>query len=147
VDSSSCTTSDWKAFRALRGPEKRIFVSAALLLPVATLLLRVIGWRRLEWVGTRLTGSRSRAVSSLDAAAVDHLVRAAAARSRPPSTCLSRSLTLSFLLRRQGIENELCIGVRRDDGQFEAHAWVEHLGQPVNEAQDIRAHFSTIHRS
>jgi hypothetical protein len=44
--------------------------------------------------------------------------------------CLIRSLVLTDMLCRRGIESSLVIGVRRDDG-FEAHAWVEHRGAPL----------------
>jgi hypothetical protein len=46
------------------------------------------------------------------------------------SRCLIKSLVLVALLARRGIDSTLVIGVRpgRD---FEAHAWVEHLGDPV----------------
>ena len=51
--------------------------------------------------------------------------------------CLERSVTLAFLLRRQGIDAKLRIGVR----QYRpgAHAWVEFQGRPINEsAEEIR---------
>jgi hypothetical protein len=44
--------------------------------------------------------------------------------------CLIRSLVLTEMLSRRGIESSLVIGVRTDDG-FEAHAWVEHGGAPL----------------
>jgi hypothetical protein len=44
--------------------------------------------------------------------------------------CLIRSLVLTEMLSRRGIESALVIGVRTDDG-FEAHAWVEHGGAPL----------------
>lgn len=40
-------------------------------------------------------------------------------------TCLRRAAVLYFLLRRAGILVELCVGVRRGDGQpLRAHAWL-----------------------
>lgn len=44
--------------------------------------------------------------------------------------CLTRSLVLTEMLSRRGIESSLVIGVRSKDG-FEAHAWVEHGGAPL----------------
>jgi hypothetical protein len=43
------------------------------------------------------------------------------------SRCLMRSLVLTRLLTRRGIESTLVIGVSTGD-RFEAHAWVEHEG-------------------
>lgn len=51
--------------------------------------------------------------------------------------CLTRSLVLTSLLARRGIESTLVIGVRRN-GDFEAHAWVEHDDRPVLPAHDFR---------
>jgi hypothetical protein len=41
-------------------------------------------------------------------------------------------------LRRRGIDNELCIGIRitRD---FSAHAWIEVDGVPAGEPEDVRS--------
>jgi hypothetical protein len=48
------------------------------------------------------------------------------------SRCLMRSLVVTRLLARRGIEGTLVLAVRADDG-FGAHAWVEVEGQPVLE--------------
>lgn len=52
-------------------------------------------------------------------------------------TCLSQSLALRWLLGRAGIETELCFGARREQGRFEAHAWLEHHGVPIDESPDV----------
>jgi Transglutaminase-like superfamily len=44
--------------------------------------------------------------------------------------CLSRSLVLTAMLARRGIESSIVIGVRPGPG-FGAHAWVEHGGRPL----------------
>jgi hypothetical protein len=44
--------------------------------------------------------------------------------------CLARSLVLTRLLARRGIEAKLVIGARAKP-EFLAHAWVEHAGDPV----------------
>ncbi len=46
------------------------------------------------------------------------------------SRCLMRSLVLTRLLARRGIESSVIIGVRPEP-EFTAHAWVEHAGQPL----------------
>ncbi|MGH7481739.1 MAG: lasso peptide biosynthesis B2 protein, partial [Longimicrobiales bacterium] len=46
------------------------------------------------------------------------------------SRCLIRSLVLVRLLTRRSIPSTLVIGVRKNSG-FEAHAWVEHDGEPI----------------
>lgn len=61
------------------------------------------------------------------------LGRAVVTTLRPLPTdtrCLMRSLVLSRLLARRGIDATLVVGVSRADG-FESHAWVEHDGRPL----------------
>lgn len=49
--------------------------------------------------------------------------------------CLARSLVLTRLLARRGIEAKLIIGARPEP-EFLAHAWVEHAGAPVLDPGD-----------
>lgn len=49
--------------------------------------------------------------------------------------CLARSLVLTRLLARRGIEAKLVIGARSGP-DFLAHAWVEHAGEPVLDPGD-----------
>ena len=46
------------------------------------------------------------------------------------SRCLIRSLVLVRILSRRAIPSTLVIGVRKESS-FQAHAWVEHEGEPV----------------
>lgn len=48
----------------------------------------------------------------------------------PRATCLTRALTLRWLLAQAGESATIAIGVRKDDaGAFKAHAWVVQDGQ------------------
>ena len=49
--------------------------------------------------------------------------------------CLARSLVLTRLLAKRGIEAKLVIGARTTP-DFLAHAWVEHAGDPVLDPGD-----------
>lgn len=53
--------------------------------------------------------------------------------------CLEQSLVIYAMLRRAGVPAELKLGVRPHP--FEAHAWVEHRGQPVLEDPEKIARF------
>ena len=46
------------------------------------------------------------------------------------SRCLMRSLVLTAMMARRGIETTLVIGAKTDEG-FAAHAWVERQGLPL----------------
>lgn len=62
----------------------------------------------------------------------------------PEGNCLKRSLTLWFLLRRRGINGDLRVGVRRHEGNFQAHAWVEYGDRVVNDLATIAQHYSVF---
>jgi hypothetical protein len=50
-------------------------------------------------------------------------------------------LLWAFLLRN-GVASELRLGFRNSDGKFEAHAWVEWNGAPLNDAPDVRSRYA-----
>lgn len=56
-------------------------------------------------------------------------------------TCLRRATVLAALLRREGRQAEVVIGVRRDEsGRLEAHAWIRCDGvEPFLESEPDRA--------
>lgn len=56
--------------------------------------------------------------------------------------CLVRSMAIQRMLRRRGIaDGNLHIGVRTQDGEFQAHAWIELDGMVIG---DTRQHVSTF---
>ena len=61
-------------------------------------------------------------------------------RLPPPwrRTCLTRSAVLFHLLQRSGIPVELCVGVRRNNGELAAHAWLEREHVPYMEAEGVK---------
>jgi hypothetical protein len=59
-------------------------------------------------------------------------------------TCLAKSLTLWWLLERQGIESHLRIGTRKKNENFEAHAWVERDGVALNEPEEHHRHYAAF---
>ena len=60
-----------------------------------------------------------------------------AARFIPHATCLTQSLAAQVLLMRHGYPAELRLGVTRDAGEFQAHAWVESNGRIVIGNADV----------
>jgi hypothetical protein len=51
--------------------------------------------------------------------------------------CLPRALALRAVLARRGLSAHVRIGATRARDTVLAHAWVEHDGQVLNDAQDI----------
>jgi hypothetical protein len=88
---------------------------------------------------------RSRAVPRRWAAPLDSLTAASRwpYRLLPwPSTCLRRSLVLTALLRRRGLNAIVRFGVRREAHLLLAHAWVECDGVGVD--ADSRQGFEVL---
>jgi hypothetical protein len=54
-----------------------------------------------------------------------------ASRFVPRATCLTQSLAAQILLARRGYPAALRLGVAREAGQFDAHAWLESNGRVV----------------
>ena len=123
-----------RAWRALSREERGGFVRAWAHLLVADLALLVLPVPRVAALLRLVPGRRK---DGLPAVRLARLVESAARHHLRPMTCLTRSLALQALLRRQGIEADLRIGVRREDGLLRAHAWVEHAGVPVGEREDV----------
>ena len=75
---------------------------------------------------------------------ISRAVKVAARNGLRAPNCLRSSLVLNSMLRRRGYGSVLRIGVSREGGQFEAHAWVELAGRVVNDANDIATRFVPI---
>lgn len=78
------------------------------------------------------------------AAQTVHMVNLADRHGLVHPSCLAKSLTLWWLLRREGIPADLRIGIRKENEQFEAHAWVEHDGAALNEPEDHHRHYAAF---
>jgi hypothetical protein len=129
----------WRRFRFnlrrfawLSGEERRIIARALYLQPLIALALALLGLKRLRRTlahlappATAPAGDPQQLVFARNAA---RLVSAAAHAGPYRYTCLQQSLTLWWLLRSQGVDCEVRIGIRRAQGTFEAHAWLEHRG-------------------
>jgi hypothetical protein len=143
--------SKWDTWRNLTRFERRQTVAALVSLPVVALGLRTLGFGRLQAGLARLAPPR---VGSLApppdtderAAAVARAVRRAARFGAARGSCLAQSLVVWWLLRRGGLEAEVCIGVRRPADTFEAHAWVEYRGTVLNDTADVRERFAAFER-
>lgn len=72
------------------------------------------------------------------------LVKMAGRNHLYPMTCLRQALALKWLLDRDQIETDLRIGVKREQDQFNAHAWIEYRHQPVGEPEGISRAFKPM---
>jgi Transglutaminase-like superfamily len=72
------------------------------------------------------------------------MVKAAGYHGQMRATCLEESLALWYLLRAGGLQPKIRIGVRKNGGKFEAHAWVEQDGAPLNEPEQNHKHYAAF---
>jgi len=137
-----------RRFSALERSAQSLLLRAIVLLPVVSLSLR---WRGFRATQAALERFRPNAKIEQDAAAVSrraamaaHMVNAADRHGLVHPSCLAKSLTLWWLLRREGIASDLRIGIRKENEKFEAHAWVEHDGAALNEPEEHHRHYAAF---
>ena len=121
-------------------------IGYALLLPWLEIALKGAGYRRLRaWLARHprrvavFEGSELEALE--EARRTGRLVRLAAEHGPWRATCLRQALLTWWLLRRQGIQSELRIGVQRREGRLLAHAWVRRGEAVITEGEETEAHF------
>lgn len=137
---------------ALTFPEKRLLAFSLLATRIVTVSLALFGYRRTHAVLSRWPRPRARSFSDEStrlarAKSVARIVNLAAGSGPVRATCLRRSLLLWWLLRRDGIETVVKVGVHRGgDGALDAHAWVEYLGLPLNDTDDVADRFIPFER-
>lgn len=135
------TTPNWRKFLALGAAQRRVVYRALALLPLAAAGIRFLGFQRtrsmLAWLSPPLPASSD----SPEAEEVARLVAAAARHGPLRATCLPTALVLQSILGRLGTATCLRLGVRLEAGDLQAHAWVEHGGDPLIDA-DVRERFS-----
>lgn len=140
-----------RRFSALGRPAQGLFLRAVVLLPLVAVSLRWRGFRETQAALQRflLKGSPEpdAALASKVAARTAYMVNAADRHGLVHPSCLAKSLTLWWLLGRQGIPSRLRIGIRKEKEKFEAHAWVERDGTALNEPDGPHHHYAAFDRS
>ena len=144
-----------KHFFGLRGSDRWVLIQTVILLPVTTLGVRFAGVGRCYKALGRLA-PRTGVPGTLppESAHAAILIRRALEvmdiaehRGLNGGNCLSRSLVLWWLLRRKGIETDLRIGARSLKGAFDAHAWLEHQGRPINDTEGVAERYPAFDKS
>ncbi len=140
-----------RRFSALERPAQKLFLRALVLLPLVTLSLRWRGFRATQAALQRflIEASQESATGPADkhASVTAHIVNAADRHGLVHPSCLAKSLALWWLLGRQGISSHLRIGIRKENEEFEAHAWVEHDGVALNEPDEHHHHYAAFDRA
>ncbi len=141
----------WERLRRFSSLERRaqsLFLRSIVMLPLVSLSLRWRGFRTtraaLERFPPKANVEQKAATASGRAAQTAYMVNLADRHGLVHPSCLAKSLTLWWLLRRQGIPADLRIGIRKEKEKFEAHAWVERDGAALNEPEEHHRHFTAF---
>ncbi|MFN8445026.1 MAG: lasso peptide biosynthesis B2 protein [Caldilineaceae bacterium] len=138
----------WNYFQSLSSRERWLFLQALGLLPLFHWGIRSLGLAQsCQWLARWSVSARSSAQQDMTSVMIqqsEQVLYWASHYGLQAGNCLSQSLTLCWLLRRQGIPTELRIGVRRQAGKFEAHAWLEYNGQPIKEVATVRQQYAAF---
>ena len=133
-------------FSRLAPSDRVIAIKALALMPAISLALRfagfvrVVRWLKLRHGESRLVNDRS--AQLVRARHLSGIVEKIVRHGVGDRSCLRSSLALWYLLGVEGIAAEVRIGVKREPiAPFEAHAWVEVQGLPLNDAPDIGDRF------
>jgi hypothetical protein len=132
----------WRGPRSLRLPRAvraagrltwydwAVLATAAVLLPVAALAVKLVPLARLLGAAQVLARPRRRD-HGLDAERIVWLVDAAAGRCVLAPSCLARALVAFALLHRAAISARFVIGITKARGTLEGHAWAEAQSGPA----------------
>lgn len=128
-----------------------MLLRAMILLPATAVGLRLFGFRRWQSLLIHLGGKKNRNGNSPEsllqtARMTARMVSAAGRHGLGRPNCLKQSLVLCCLLRRNGIPPVLRIGVRKESGRFQAHAWVECAGVVLNDSDEVHQHYAAFDR-
>lgn len=137
-----------RRFSALERPAQALFLRALAMLPLVSLSLKLQGLQATQASLQRILSKHLSEQDSDDekqrVALTAHMVNAADRYGLVHPSCLAKSLTLWWLLARQGITSHLRIGIRKEVATFEAHAWVEREGAALNEPEEHHHHYAAF---
>jgi hypothetical protein len=137
-----------RRFSALERSAQNLFLRAIVLLPLVTLSLRWRGFRATQAMLQRFLsdGKMGPEVARLGKCVAEaaHMLNAADRHGLVHPSCLAKSMTLWWLLGRQGIASHLRIGTRKENEKLKAHAWVERDGVALNEPEEHHYHYAAF---
>jgi hypothetical protein len=137
-----------RRFSVLERPAQELFLRALAMLPLVSLSLKLRGLQAtqaaLQKILSKSLPEQSVGDEKQRVALTAHMVNAADRHGLIHPSCLAKSLTLWWLLARQGITSRLRIGIRKELESLEAHAWVEREGVALNEPEERHHHYAAF---
>ena len=123
-----------RRFLRMSADERWLLIRAAVLLQVISVGMRLLPFRTLRRliVLAQMNRADSRSADRLPVERIAGAVEAADRHMPGEKTCLTQALAAQTLLVRQGYPALLHIGAAKgEEGQLQAHAWVESEGRVV----------------
>ncbi len=121
------------SFLKLNNETKWLLIKALATLWIIRIMLWIFSFTRIQSIIKRFTHQ-----SGKNEIPLKRITWAIQVMSRftPQSTCLVRALAGQILLSQYGYDSHIKIGVSRNKGEFEAHAWLEHdVGVVLGESE------------
>lgn len=130
--------------RSLTPADFRVLLWTTFMLPAVGLRLRLQGFKPVySWAHGRSNHRISAMADGTDRSIrLGRMVNIAATRGLYRASCLCRSLVLLKAMQREGLQGELKIGIGKEPrgghpAILNAHAWVEHGGLVINDAEGV----------
>lgn len=111
-------------FFKLSNLEKKILIKALMLLWIVRIMLYALPFQTLQNIIKKFTSTEENKIHSVE---IRKLIWAVEVMSvyTLRATCLTRALAAQILLARYNYSSNIKIGVSKNKGEFEAHAWLE----------------------
>ena len=134
-----------RAIWALPRRDRWVLAEAWILLLFVDMGLRVRSFSKLRRFAAAMTTAQHENGGELATVKrAQRLVGIAARHHLYPMSCLRQALVLQRLLSQRGIRTTLQIGVRREVGDLDAHAWLEYEGIPIGQSPDVMDRFAVL---
>jgi hypothetical protein len=125
--------------------DRSLLLRAWLLLNATSIALTFVRYRAIETTVNRVGDAAvARRADVARARHVSRLVEMAARHTPISNTCLHRASVLTTLLRREGIDAQVRLGVRKNDGILDGHAWVECGGTIVPDGPTVAQEYAPL---
>jgi hypothetical protein len=126
--------------------ERLLFLRTCVLAPFVPVVMRM----PLPWVSRLMTARlrSSRKVESIPPERVAQIVELAQSRAHPfvRAGCLTRGVSLLWLLRRRGVDVELAFGIGAPTDHDHGHCWLVLDGEPYLERREFGDRFIEVWR-
>lgn len=132
-------------FRRLPRSDRWLLLRIGLLVPLIEVCLRTFGFKRVVgWLRRIALTKKVVADPAMDVERHRSLVFLFHQELPFAGRCLARALGLWYLLQRRGIETDLRFGVKKQEGELAAHAWVEYCARPLTLDPEVQQHYAAF---